>query len=146
VPTSSMQDSVLVQLTEAGIIAPELVRASSESEGFGDAEAVFRVGRLLLRVVRQRGQEFMDIGTSARSDQFHQFDDVEIAMGWKTIDELLAKREPEDLSQVLERVSQHLKELDEAFSGERERFTQARVEGAARDRGEAFMSRLRGKK
>jgi len=143
---TSLQDSVLVRLTEAGIMAPELVHASYRSESFGDAEAVFRVGRLLLRFVRDRDQEFMDIGASTRPEQFHQFDDLEIAMGWKTIDDVLAKREPEDLSQVLARVSQHLKQLDEAFSGERERFTRARVERAARDRGEAFMNRLRGKK
>jgi hypothetical protein len=141
-----MSHSVLARLREAGIEAAELVRASPDGASFGDAEAVFRVARLLLRFVRERGQEFMDLGANASPEQFHQFDDVEIAMCWKTIDQVLAKREPENLSQVLARVSRHLKELDEAFSPERERFTRARVERAARDRGGAFVSRLQEKK
>jgi hypothetical protein len=123
----------------------ELFRARPpDVKHFGDAEAVFRVGTLLLRLVRDRGQEFMDLATSATPDKFHQFDDVVIAMGWKTIDEVLAKREPEPLSQTLARLSQHFAELAEAFSGEGERFTLARVERAARDRGDAFMGRLQG--
>jgi hypothetical protein len=143
---TSMSDSVLARLREAGIEAAELVRASPDSASFGDTEAVFRVARLLLRFVRERGQEFMDLGATASPEQYHRFDDLEIAMGWKTIDQVLAKREPENLSEVLARVSRHLKELDEAFSPERERFTRARVERAARDRGHAFMSRLQEKK
>ena len=77
-------------------------------------------------------------------ERFHQFDDVEIAMGFKTIDQVLAKREPENLTEVLARVSRHLKELDEAFSPERERLTRARIERAARDRGHSFHEQSSG--
>jgi hypothetical protein len=145
VQATSMSDSVLARLREAGIDAAALVRASPESASFADTEAVFRVAGLLLRFVRDRGQEFLHLAANAAPGPFHQFDDVEIAMGWKTIDQALAKREPANLSEVLARLSRHLEELDEAFSPERERFTRARVERAARDRGHAFMSRLREK-
>jgi hypothetical protein len=80
----------------------ELFRARPpDVKHFGDAEAVFRVGTLLLRLVRDRGQEFMDLATIAAPDKFYQFDDVEIAMGWKTIDEVLAKRELEPLTESM---------------------------------------------
>lgn len=78
-----MSDSVLARLREAGIEAAELVRTSPDSASFGDAETVFRVARQLLRFVRDRGQEFMDLGANAAPEQFYQFDDVEIAMGWR---------------------------------------------------------------
>lgn len=64
-------------------------------------------------------------------------------MGWKTIDQVLAMREPEALGDVLARMRQHLDELEEAFSAEQERFTRARVDRAARKRGQAFVERLR---
>jgi hypothetical protein len=86
------------------------------------------------------------LGSVASPTIFHQFDDVEIAMGWKTIDQVLAKREPEELISVLKTVRANLATLESAFSGDQERMTRARVERAARERGEEFASRLRGKK
>jgi hypothetical protein len=88
----------------------------------------------------------LELATTATPEQFHQFGDVEIAMGWKTIDEVLAKRELEGLGSVLARLQEHRAELNEAFSDDRERFTRARIERAARERGQAFVDRLRGKK
>ena len=67
-------------------------------------------------------------------------------MGWKTIDQVLAKREPEELTSVLKRVRANLATLENAFSGDQERLTRARVERAARERGQEFESRLRPKK
>jgi hypothetical protein len=90
-------------LREAGFADSELVRAAAEGKSFGDAEVVCRVGTLLLRIVRDRSQEFVDIATNVRPEKFHQFNDVEIAMGWRTIDDVLAKREPEHLSEILVR-------------------------------------------
>jgi len=71
---------------------------------------------------------------------------VEIAMGWKSIEQVLAKREPEDLESVLRRVHERLRELREAFSGNRAELTKARIQRAATERGKAFSDRLRGKK
>jgi len=66
-------------------------------------------------------------------------------MGWKTIDEVLAKREPEELRAVLARLGENLGALSDAFSGDQERLTRTRVERAARERGQVFTDRLRGK-
>jgi len=67
-------------------------------------------------------------------------------MGWKTIEEVLAKRELETLGSLLAQLQEHRAELNDAFSGDRERLTRARIERAARERGQAFVERLRGKK
>jgi hypothetical protein len=139
-----MSEAVLTRLTAVGIPAPELVSASPASKTFGSAHVIFRVGNLLLRVVRDRGQEFLDVGASAPPEHFYQFDDLEIAMGWKTLDELLSRQELEDLERLLPRVSNHMDELQEVFSQDRRQFTEARLDKAARDRGEATMRNLRG--
>ena len=141
----SLAKSMILRLEEAGISGAVLVRERTESKDFGNAEAVFQVGSLVLRFIRERGEDFLDIGATARPEQFYQFDDLRIAMGWTSIDEVLAKREPENLAQVLARARKHLGELHEALSGERERLTRAKIERAARDRGDAFMKRLRGR-
>jgi hypothetical protein len=75
-------DSVKAQLLDAGLTDATLVISSApEGQPFGDADAVFRVDRLLLRFVRDRGQAFLDIASNAAPTQFHQYDDFEIAMG-----------------------------------------------------------------
>lgn len=136
--------TVRERFVSAGLGEAELVENQEESSGFGDALAVFRLGPLILRVVRDRGEEFVDLGSIADRTSLFQFDDVEIALGWKSIDEVLQKQEPEALGPVLERISRRLEALQAAFSGDRARFTSAQVQRAARDRGDAFAARLRG--
>lgn len=132
-------------LVAAGFDRAEEASHTAESDHFGDAEAIFRLGSLLLRFVRDRLQVFVDLGSVTSPTTFHQFDDVEIAMGWKTIDEVLAKREPDDLVAVLTRIHDYAANLESAFSDDQVRLTRARIERAARDRGEKFVSQLRTK-
>jgi hypothetical protein len=143
---ASFADNIASRLADVGLAGATLVSSSPSAQSFGDGEAVFRLDGLLLRFVRDRRQAFVDIASSAAPTEFHQYDDIEIAMGWKTIDQVLAKRVPEDLGLVLERLRTNLDVLGNAFSSDRERFTRARVERAARERGRAFADRLRGKK
>ncbi|MBN1612370.1 MAG: hypothetical protein JW940_37410 [Polyangiaceae bacterium] len=130
-------------LRAAGFDDVELKCEKYDTQHFGNAEAVFRVGSLLIRFQRERAQDFVDLASPSRPEEFHQFDDVDIAMGWKSVEAVLAKREPEDLGSVLTRLARNFAHLEEAFSGEQERFTRARVEKAAKSRGEAFVARLR---
>jgi hypothetical protein len=140
-----MVESMCAKLRDAGLESAELVSISPAANAFGDTVAVFRIGPVLLRVTRERGQEFVDLASGVEPGIFHQFDDVEIAMGWRSIDEVLGKREPEPIESVLQRVNANLAPLFDAFSDDQERLTRARVERAGRNRGEAFMSRLQGK-
>ncbi|TAK53869.1 MAG: hypothetical protein EPO25_09100 [Gammaproteobacteria bacterium] len=143
---SSLVDVMRGKLRDAGLGEAELISKTPVEEAFGDTAAVFRIGPVRLRFTRERGQEFVDLAAESEPEKFHQFDDVDIAMGWRSVDEVLARCEPEPIDAVLRRVKANVTTLCDAFSGHQERLTRARVDRAARDRGEAFISRLRGKK
>jgi hypothetical protein len=137
-----VQDAVN-RLRTAGFRDFELVREIYDEKHFGNAEAVFRVGRLFVRFWRDRGQDFLDL-SSAPDETFYLFDDVDIAMGWKSVDDVLGKLEPEDTASVLHRFFQKFAQLEHAFSGHQSHLTRALVEKAAKERGDAFVARLRG--
>lgn len=123
----------------------ELISFAPISASFGDSEATFQLDNLLIHFIRDRGQEFVDIASAHNKIKFFQFTDIDIAMGWRTIDDVIAVREPENLRNILVRLKQNFSELNDAFSSARERFTRAKVERAARERGDAFMKHLREK-
>ena len=143
--TPHFVEEIQEALAQSGLSEAQLVSTTPETAAFADTAAVFRVGPLLLRFTRERGQAFVDLASQAEPATFHQFDDVDVAMGWRSTDEVLAKREPEPIQSVLLRVSTHFDALSAAFSGDQERLTRARAQKAARERGEAFTARLRGK-
>jgi hypothetical protein len=90
-------------------------------------------------------QEFLDLAFGEQPTQYYQSGDVEIAMGWTTVDEVLRPRlGPEPLIDVLTRLRQRLGELAFAVSTEREKDTRAKVEAASKARGAEFMRRLQG--
>jgi hypothetical protein len=65
-------------------------------------------------------------------------------MGWLSLDDLLARREPEPIHLVLERLRSRLPDLRDAFEGDRAPITDKRIEEAERNRRDAFMGRLAG--
>jgi hypothetical protein len=67
------------ELRRAGIDA-QIVGATVESSSDGDGEVLARLDPMLLRLVRARGQEFVEIGAVSQPDCFHQFDHLEIAL------------------------------------------------------------------
>ena len=135
--------SALRSLEQAGLTGAELVSAEPESPAFGDTSATFRLGWLLLRFVRDRGEEFLDIGSAGDPDAWFQYDDVEIAMGWQSVDEVLGKRAPEPIARVLERVAGQFPQLESAFSPDRVADTITLVHRAEARRSEALAARLR---
>jgi hypothetical protein len=134
------------RLRTSGLQSPEVLSSTYDAAHFGNAEAIFRIGSLLIRIVRDRGQELLSVAASQTPEQFYPIEDVDIAMGWKTIDEVIARDEPEKLDLVATRLAQHFDQLAAGLTGERERFTRARIEKATKGRREAFMNRLRSKK
>jgi acetolactate synthase regulatory subunit len=129
-------------LAAAGLGGAELLSVRPESPGFGDCAATFRLGHVLLRVVRDRGESFVDLAAASHPDRFSQYDDIEIAMGWRSVEEVLARKQPEKLERVLERIRARLTELNAAFSAAEALLTEARVREAAKVRGDAFISKL----
>lgn len=112
-------------------------------ESFGDALLLFKLGNLLLRVVRDRGQEFLDIGSVAVPERFCSIDVFEIAMGWRTVEQVISRSEPEPLVDVLARVAEHLGESQLALSPEREPHTRAMMTRAEEWIKEAHAARYR---
>jgi hypothetical protein len=142
-----MAHAPLIEVAEralrAAALSSSLVGATVARNDLGDGEAVFLVGSLLVRFVRDRGQDFLDVAPEVRPKHFHLADDVEIAFGWKTVDEVLAKREPEPLNHVLARLASRMTEIAEAFAEDRVDFTLQEVKAAAKRRGDTFAARLR---
>ena len=132
----------LKALQEAGIRDGELQHAGSRNPR-GDGVVVVRVGTLLLRICRDRGQVFLDLGSVHSPDEFHQFDDVEIGMGWRSVASVLAKQEPEPLDTILSRLRERWSELESQMSAAHEPKTRERILRAARERAKAFESILR---
>ena len=135
--------SILSSLEQAGMTGAELVSAEPESPAFGDTAATFRLGRLLLRFVRDRGEEFLDVGSADNPDAWFQYDDVEMAMGWRSVDDVLEKSAPEPIERVLDRVAGRFPQLQAAFSPDSASDTMALVRRAEARRSEALATRLR---
>lgn len=127
-----------------GIGDAELVSAAPVSAAFGDTLAVFLIRPLLVRFIRDRGEVFVDLANQSVPEIFHQVDDIGIAMGWWSVTEVLSRSEPVAIGAVLQLLKANFDAIRDAFSGDRERLTRARVERAARERGEAFVAGLRG--
>lgn len=130
-------------LKAAGFNSASLVE-SDERGDFGDSLAIFSCGSLIFKFIRDRGQVFMDLASASAPEKFYQFDDVEIAMGWKNVDQVLEKKAPEDINHILTRLYTRLDEIDTVMSGERAQFMRKRIEFSAKERGNAFVNRLKG--
>ncbi|HJX64477.1 MAG TPA: hypothetical protein VJ860_11080 [Polyangia bacterium] len=141
--TNPLVQGALTQLKASGFEDAEVIREVHDDKNFGNAEAVFRVDGFFVQFLRDRGQDFVSIAFPTSPEKFFQLDNVEIAMGWKTVEQVIAKHEREDLASVLNRLAQRVGQLRDAFSGDQERFTRARIEKASKDRGIALVARLR---
>ncbi len=105
--------------------------------------ATFAVGSLLLRFVRERGEDFLDVASAHEPEAYCQADDVALAFGWKTLDAVLEQRAPEPLPDVLARLHDHGSELTDAFDAQHRAATMPRLEQARPRRTRAFEARLR---
>jgi hypothetical protein len=138
----SFVNRVTSLLASTGIMNPEFVSSEAVSEYGDSAQVVFRLGTMLFRIVRDRGQEFVDVASIVTPEDFFQFDDLAVASGWTTIDEVLAKRKPEDLISIFSRLATHIDELMSKFSEAHELTTRNRLRRAANDREASFLERL----
>jgi hypothetical protein len=138
-----LKDRVERLLEEAGLSGRQVTAGAARPWHSADDEVVFEVGSMHLRFVRDRGQEFMDVGAASTPGLYHQFGDVDVAMGWKTVDQAWSQKEPEPLASVLQRVRSHYPELESAFSGPRVPTMLLQLAAARHRRGLAFADRLR---
>lgn len=130
-------------LAVIGLPCNDVIHEAQRLDHFGDGEVVFEVGPLHLRFLRERGQDFLDVSPASAPGEYHPFGDVELAMGWKTVDEVWMRSEPEPLPEILQRLRRHYQQLQEAFSGTQVHATLAKLDFASRRRGAAFVDHLR---
>lgn len=114
------------------------------AEDIGDAYITGKLGPLLVRFVRDRGQDWLEVGPmEAEPPTFYSFQDVQIAFGWKTVEQVLDMQDVEPLGNVLKLLASHWSEITRVLSGDASSPGWRRVEKAAEARGEAFVRRLR---
>jgi hypothetical protein len=136
---SSFVESIQTRLSEAGLGEAELVSATPESPGWGHTEAVFRIEPFLLRFVLDHKLEFVDLASEAEPETFLLLDDVAVAMGWWSLEDIIARSEPEPIGAILQRVKSNFTVLVEAFSAGRESLTRARIKRVNEERTNALF-------
>ncbi len=133
--------NVLAKLHEAGLRDAEVLSATDDPEAFGNSEILARIDIAVVRITRDRGQEFVDISFDD-GREFFQMDDLEIAMGWETIAQVLARQVPADLGVSVSRFASRRDELKRHFTGSGRQLALARLRRAAADRGRAMLRHL----
>lgn len=119
----------------------EVLHPSYDPASFGNAVALVRADGLLFRLVRERGEEFVEVTGPA----FYPSDDVEEGLGWKaTAAEVVTA--PEPVAAVLGRLSIHRADLVQALQPERVPFTISQLERAREARRSRMVARLEGRK
>lgn len=130
----------LIEEVFGAFAVPQDVRHGTEGEPIA---VTLPVGALLIRFVRDRGEDYVDVAARHEPQTFYQADDVDVAFGWKKTDDVLAKRAPEPLRDVLMRLHDHAPDLARAFGEKNHSDTLRLLEGARLMRTRAFEARLR---
>jgi hypothetical protein len=118
-------------MAAAGLDQLDLLAAAYAPETFGNAEAVFRAGTLVLKFMRDRGQDFLYLAAANAPDQFHPSDDVEVALGWRTLDDVLAQERVEPIGEVVGLIGARFAELQARFSAAEVERTVCEIERAS---------------
>ena len=119
----------------------KLISEMFDESSFGNSQVIFEIGPLRLRFIKDRSQEFVDIASAFSYDRYYLFCDVEIALGWQTIEDVLVGQEPEPLIQVLNRIARRFDELKKAFS-ENYSATKLQIERASAARTDAWLAQI----
>lgn len=124
-----------------------------DSSGFRDAsllsttglgpmdscEAFFRSGTLVLRLVRDRGQDFVEVAPADDRSRVYQLDDLGVAQGWRRLEDVLARTEPIPIQEELVTIASRRHDLEEALGRDKRAETDRAAEAAAEQRSRAFL-------
>ena len=142
VPDETLAQRIERAFRQQGIVSARLVSVDPAGTDGISETATFELEGLLLRFVRERTEVYLDIGTQLPDPEFHQFDDVEIALGWTSVEEVLKKDSPESLDRVIARVAQSGASLKAELCGPHAEWTKARILRANSDRAKLRRQRL----
>lgn len=136
---------VASELARLGMVNAKLVYESYHPQSFGDAEAVYELGNMRLRFLRDRSDDTVSIASSISPRHFYGFEDVAIWKGWIGLDELLKYDTPIDfdkpppgpvfgLAKALKLIATDIVRLDKEFSIDELMATRAKLTSIERMR------------
>ncbi|MHB0916115.1 MAG: hypothetical protein ACYC5A_11220 [Thermoleophilia bacterium] len=138
-------DIVEHNLGALGMSEAILEHESYDPKNFGNAEAIYKLGNLHFRFIRDRSHDFVSIGSSVSPRHFFNIEDVAVWMGWIDFEELHNYDTPLDfskpppgpilkLTRVLSLVLKDVVKLNEAFSSDKLMSTRAELKEIAHRR------------
>lgn len=130
-------------LAAVGISEAELLSERYSAENFGDGEASFRLsGSIVLRLVRERGEDFVDIAPGSAPGESIRWDDLCVALGWRKVEDVIGRTRPVPIEEVLAEVVARASDLDAALAVGRLASTRKAVREAGEQRERAFLKKL----
>ena len=117
-------------LRKTGMASAELVDELYDSRSFGNALATYRLGVFVMKFVRDRDDETVDIGSVEEPDRLYGFLHLAVFRGWIDIEEALKiydigadqdewSKPLFELDEALDLIGRDLENLQELFSGSR---------------------------
>ena len=142
-------EAVNEEMARLGIHDAKLVDESYEPSDFGNAVAVYELGNLRLRFVRDRGRDTIDFVLPGSSGDYYIFSDLATVMGWETLEELVKKYKsananappagPISLNRAIRYIQQDLDRLQQMFLASEIATTRVKLRNAERQRMEAMF-------
>lgn len=117
----------ITSLLAAAHISAEVVSDDYWPDASGDSVVVFRVDSLSLRFSRDRSHEFLEIACALAPERYIWFGDIEVAMGWRSLERVLAGTESQPIEEVVNRLRQHLGDLKKMFFKNLETFERTAI-------------------
>jgi hypothetical protein len=132
-------DEAKSALEEAGFGQPPLAESRADDRR---ETASFAVDPIVLRFLRERGEDFLDVAIASYPSRFWQFDDVAIALGLRTVDQVIARTQPEALVEPLRVAKANWTVIEAAFRPQRLEATLVNIERATASRAFAFQAKM----
>ena len=140
---SSLMSTWHAALAAAGITDVTVEYDDTDSGApFADGEARFRWGMLVLRLVRDRGQHFVDLVTPEPTPGYLSLDDVGIAEGWRVLEDVNAREAPIPLADDLREIAQRREDLEAVLAPQRWLPAKVKFEAARQQRERALVEKL----
>jgi len=117
----------------------KVLRESYNPESFGNAEVIYKVENLFIKIVRDRGQDIISLSSKVRPEEFYPFCDVSIVMGWQSMKEVVTAFDPPGLASAIGQIGSAIAELSSAFSTQNFMDTKSKLLDAERCRVKAIF-------
>lgn len=116
-----------------------LTKTSRPSATFGEAR--FDLGELRLRLVRDRGQDWLEVACPG-TDDFWTLSEIGMALGWRTVESTIGRTEPLSLGAQLKELVERREQIEVALNPSELARTRSLVVEAQKRRQRRFLELL----